>query len=601
MLHKFQSLTWKYASVFLITVLLFLLSSFAVHLLLSDTEAEVTSLNETGDHIQVLSEMELLTQEQYLMLSQFMVNPLSSTPRLFEDTNDDFQSLATLIEDQLDIEEAALLLETAVTHQEEIVFAFRNYADMSADQQTERTHQRILEDAGSAYQTSAFAFGELRNILNTEADQAAESASASFARTTQLLFVSIAISITVGILILLVVNRKTQKELKGILHFSERIAKGDLTGKPLSLKGDGEFAKIATSLNLMKDSLDTILDDLSVVSTSITGKSGELDETAHFLDNESKVVSDRLHELIATVEEQSASLTEIAETNNGFNQRIRDIEGASEEMKASSDHVSESTRGGISLMRESVSRMEVISHDVDQSTSKVDALMKQADNMMTFTATINKIAEKTNLLALNASIEAARAGEYGKGFAVVAEEIRILSSDVNTTIGEMNQLIEDFQSEALAIAQELKDSSQNTHEEQQQMETNIAQLGEIEDLMKDLVAKIDQSTSSLSTMAKESAEINQSLEELTTLSSKTNDYIDEASESVSDQNHMINRMNDHTGNLNENAASLKETMNRFRVQTDGEPEAEVTQKTPAKATKRKMAMPKWLKRLKRSA
>jgi methyl-accepting chemotaxis protein len=54
---------------------------------------------------------------------------------------------------------------------------------------------------------------------------------------------------------------------------------------------------------------------------------------------------------------------------------------------------------------------------------------------------IGSIANKTNLLALNASIESARLGAEGKGFAVVAEEMRVLSSQSAEAVKNTQELI----------------------------------------------------------------------------------------------------------------------------------------------------------------
>lgn len=69
---------------------------------------------------------------------------------------------------------------------------------------------------------------------------------------------------------------------------------------------------------------------------------------------------------------------------------------------------------------------------------EVDRNLKGAvgivDEMQTMLDQIKGLAEKTDLLSLNASIEAARAGQAGRGFSIVADEVGRLSEKIQQAI-----------------------------------------------------------------------------------------------------------------------------------------------------------------------
>jgi len=70
---------------------------------------------------------------------------------------------------------------------------------------------------------------------------------------------------------------------------------------------------------------------------------------------------------------------------------------------------------------------------------------------------IDRIAQQTNLLAINASVEAARVGAAGRGFAVVASEVRDLASQIGARTVEINEQVHAIQSRSQQAATALDD------------------------------------------------------------------------------------------------------------------------------------------------
>ena len=124
---------------------------------------------------------------------------------------------------------------------------------------------------------------------------------------------------------------------------------------------------------------------------------------------------------------QAAAVEELVATATSVAEQV-------EESKKDALQSAEETQKVTAMMEQSQDKMQ----EMMEAVQKIHETSKQVVGII---ATIEEIADQTNLLSLNASIEAARAGEAGKGFAVVADEIGKLAQESSKAANMTRELI----------------------------------------------------------------------------------------------------------------------------------------------------------------
>ncbi|SNR31887.1 methyl-accepting chemotaxis protein [Halorubrum vacuolatum] len=191
--------------------------------------------------------------------------------------------------------------------------------------------------------------------------------------------------------------------------------------------------------------------------------------------------------------------------------------------------------------------------------SEVDAIVEA----------IAEIADRTNLLALNASIEAARAGGAGSGFAVVAEEVKRLAEETQSSAAEVESRLADLGERTDASVEEMAAIRAS-------VEDGVAVIEEAETALNDVSERVaaaddgvQEITGAMDAQATAVSEVTGAVDELAGISEQTTAEATTVASTAEEQVATLGTVSESAHDLERRASALRERVGRFETASAG--------------------------------
>ncbi len=330
-------------------------------------------------------------------------------------------------------------------------------------------------------------------------------------------------------------QRVVAQPLKKITTIVQNVANGDLT-KSAEIRSQDEVGLMAEAINTMSGKLSALVGRLQQAGIQVASS---------------------VTEIASSTREQEATATEHAATTSQVAASVKEIASTSRELGQTTEEVTHlaqataaSAADGQALLTSLDATMNRMAEASGSIADKLAALNEKAGNIGDMVTTINKVADQTNLLSLNAAIEAEKAGEYGRGFAVVATEIRRLADQTAVATYDIEQMVGEVQSAVSAGVMGMDRFSEEIHGSVVEAKQAGTQLEKIIDQTQALVPHIESVNEGLQAQVEGAGQIDEAMMNLSEAAQQSAELIRQSNNAISD-------LNEAARNLQGAAAILK--------------------------------------------
>jgi methyl-accepting chemotaxis protein len=296
-----------------------------------------------------------------------------------------------------------------------------------------------------------------------------------------------------------------QNSIMKLMEEVSNVAEGDLTVEA-EVTADMTGA-IADSFNYMIAQLRSLVQNVQQATAKVANSAEEIQATTEDLSEGSEQQSARL---VST----STALTQMVSS-------IQQVASHTAESATVAHQAKANAQNGRVAVERTIEGMSRIRDQVQESAKRFKRLGESSQSVGEIVQLIADIADRTSILALNASIQAAMAGDAGKGFAVVAEEVERLAERSNKATNEIATLIKTIQGETAEAISAMEQSTQEVVSGSKLAKEAGDALSEIEGVSNRLADLIQEMSVSSTQQVQGAETLSHSMEEISRITNNT--------------------------------------------------------------------------------
>ncbi len=304
--------------------------------------------------------------------------------------------------------------------------------------------------------------------------------------------------------------------LRGV---TERIQAGDLSTHVdlRNVRFPDETDELAQSVARMLESLRELVEQVQVSSARVAGAAIDLSQSTVETRTGQEEISATVKHVAEGVAHQQTLLDDAMRLIHDIAQAIELNSSRAREAFGFAAEANQKAHSGVDVSRLALEKMKTVFERVDDAGNLVFQLEGKTSHVHQITEMIHSVAQRTNLLSLNASIEAARAGEAGRGFSVVADEIRKLAESAGRSAEEISKLVHEIQSETAQVADEMRQANVVISEGRDDVNTIASSLEQIQSAVSEAASRSEEIFQEADAHARDAERMVGSVEEITRL------------------------------------------------------------------------------------